>query len=104
MAPQTVPIRHALGVENLSNFMRLMTVHTRGENMFFFLPQLSPDDFKMNRFDLSVALCAGCGNIFACNGRTRIRVRQNSVGRMTCCAIRCDNESSFEKAFPVDAF
>ena len=65
VATEAIRVRHSLIVKHLPDFVRLMAVHACRQNVQFLLPQLSLDDLAMHRFDLSMAFCAGRGDVLA---------------------------------------
>jgi len=103
MATQAISVGHALRIKDLSDLVRLVTVHTGGQYIGFFLPQFASDDLAVNGFDLGVAFGAGGGNVPASNGGGRIGMRQNHVGGMTGDARGRHDEPFPEQTLTVDA-
>jgi len=56
-----------LGIEDLSDFVRLVAINTRRQHVGLFLPQLAFDHFAMNFFNLCMALRARFRNVLARN-------------------------------------
>ena len=64
MTAEAVRIRHALIVEHLPDFVRLVAIDAGGQRVGFFLPELAFDDFPVDKLDLCVAFGAGGGDLF----------------------------------------
>ena len=82
MTPEAIAIRHSLIIEHLPHFVRLMAVHAGWQDMRFFFPQLTPDDFPVDVFDLRVALCTCFRNVASRDGGSGVGVGKDRVGRV----------------------
>lgn len=103
MATHAVSVGHALGIKERSNFMGLVAVGTRREDMCLLFPEFAPDRFAVNYLDLRVTLGASRGDILARNRRLRIRMWQYGVRRVTGCAIRRHDQALLEQRLAMDA-
>lgn len=74
-----VLVRHSLIVENLARFVGLMTIHTCRENVFFFFPQCTLDDFTMNVLNLRVTHRTRRGDISPRDRGSGIGMGENEV-------------------------
>ena len=83
VAAHAIRVRHTLGVENVANFVGLVTVHAGGQDVRLFLPKRASDRFAMHLLDLRVAFGAGRRDVAPVNGRIGVGVRQDVVRRMT---------------------
>ena len=103
VAAHAIGIGHALRVENVADFVGLVTVDAGGENIGLLLPEFATNRFAVNLLDLRMALRAGGGNVTAIDGRVRIGVRQNAVRRMAGHARRGHDQALLHHGLAVDA-
>jgi hypothetical protein len=80
MATEAIAIRHSLIIKDLANLMWLVAINAGRQNILFFFPEFSLNNFTMHLFDQSMALSAGGGNIGTRDGGSRIGVRQYPMG------------------------
>ena len=103
MAAQAIAIRHPLGVVDLADFVRLMAVDARRDEVRLLLPQLAADHLAVYGLDLSVALRAGLGNVLFRNRGLGIRVGTHVVRGMATGADRGNGQAFLEEANAMNA-
>ena len=103
MAAHAVRVGHALRVENVANFVRLVTVHAGGKNVRFLLPECAFDGLAVDLFNLRVAPGAGGGNVAPRDRGVGIGVRQDVMRRVARRAIRRDDQALLEQRLAVNA-
>ena len=84
VAAQAIAVGHPLRVEDLADFVRLMAVDARRDQVRLLLPQLAADHLAVHGLDLRVALGAGLGDVLFGDRGARIGVR-------TARCARCGN-------------
>lgn len=68
MAAHAIRIGHALGVENVSDFVRLVTIDAGGKSVGLLFPKFSADSLAVDQFNIGMALGTGCGNVASVDG------------------------------------
>ena len=104
VAAHAIRVRHTLGVENVADFVRLVTVHAGGQDVRLFLPKLTSDRLAMHLFHLRVALGAGRRDVAPVNRGVRIGMRQDVVRRVARHAVGGHHQALLEQGLAVDAF
>ncbi len=103
MAPLTIPVRHALRVENPPHLVRGMAIYTGRDHVRLLFPQFPLYDFAVDNFDLGVTMRAGFRDVLLGDRRTWIRMRENKVRSVAAGAHGSNNQSAAKQAFTVDA-
>ncbi len=95
VAAHAIGVGHALRVENVADFVRLMAIDAGGKNIGLFFPELAADGLAVHQFDFGVAFGAGGRDVAPVDGRVRIGVRQDDVRRVTRGTVGGDDQSPF---------
>ncbi len=103
VAAQAIGIGHALRIEDVPYFVRLMAIHAGRQDMRFFLPKLSANRLPVHFLDFRMTLRAGRDDVPPIDRRIRIGMRQNIVRRVARHAIRSHDEPLFHERFAVNA-
>ena len=103
MATHAILVRHPLGIKHLAYFVRLMAIHTRWKRMSLLFPQLSSDDFAVNKLNFRVAFRARGSNVPSGDGRRCICMGQNRVGRVARDTTWSNDEPFAKQPFAVNA-
>jgi len=99
-----VAIRHSLRIKYPPDFVRLVAVHTDGDQVRSLLPQLAADDLAMHAFNLRMALRTSPGDVLFGNRRPRVGVGQDEVRRVATGTNCRHDQATAEQALAVDAF
>src|SRR5208282_3548378 len=78
VAALAVGISHALGIEDVADLVRLVTIDARRQHICFFFPEFAADGLAMHLLDQSVALGAGGCDVLAGDRRIRVGVWQDA--------------------------
>jgi hypothetical protein len=101
---EAILVGHSLRVEHLSYFVRLVTIHAGRKNVRLFFPQFAFDDLSVDQLNFRVTLRARCSDVFPCNRRPAVRVRQDRVRRMARDTTWRDNEPFTQQPFTMNTF
>ena len=102
MASQAELIIKAVLIKNSPGLVRPMAFNTGRHLMWFGFPQFTTNNLGVRLFNIGMAFHAGLDHILAADGRFRVRVGQDIVGRMAAGADRGHGQPLAVESFPVD--
>ena len=103
VAAQAIAVGHPLGVENLADFVRLVAVDARRDQVRLLLPQLAADHLAVHGLDLRVAPRAGLGDVLFGDGGAGIGVGKHVVRGVATGADRGNRQALLEQADAMNA-
>ncbi len=103
VAAHAIGVGHALGVENVADFVGLVAVEAGGQYICLFLPEFAPDRLAVHHFDFGMAFGAGGRDVAPVDRRIRIGVRQDVVRGVARHAGGGDDQAFLENRLAVDA-
>ena len=88
VATQAIFVSQAFVIEDVTDLMWRMAVHTNGDLAWVVFPQSTLDHLAMHVFDLAVASRTSLDNVVDVNARALVRVRKDVMRGVTRCAYR----------------